>query len=73
MQMELFELGGSPDDSQVGSTLEHSVRAFVEHCRVARGLSAHTLRAYASDLTSARAKGQTQGGSGNDQAACGNA
>jgi len=50
MQMELFELGGSPDDSQVGSTLEHSVRAFVEHCRVARGLSAHTLRAYASDL-----------------------
>jgi integrase/recombinase XerD len=50
MQLQLFELDGGRGASQNGPALRVEVAAFVEHCRVARGLSVHTLRAYASDL-----------------------
>ena len=32
-------------------TVSHAARRFLDHCRVAKRLSPHTLRAYASDLT----------------------
>lgn len=51
MQLELFELVTGPSGAGVeGETLSSSASKFLAHCRVAKSLSAHTLRAYKGDL-----------------------
>lgn len=48
MQMPLFDLhSAKPQDP---SPLAHSIRQFIAHCRVAKSLSLHTVRAYEGDL-----------------------
>lgn len=51
----MFSAVTNKDDSTSASpvTLAAGSRRFLEHCRVARGLSPHTLRAYRSDLAHA--------------------
>lgn len=51
VQLQLFDLVPNPSAEAVqNATLRRSAALFTAHCRVAKSLSVHTLRAYEGDL-----------------------
>lgn len=50
MQMQLFDYLKESTTAGDPGRLDRSVTLFIEHCRVGKTLSAHTLRAYRGDL-----------------------